>query len=58
MPVDEVGTNYRPTLVTASLLTPVVNSKPETVDAGAQPVLDENGLALLDSKGRVIYGAS
>lgn len=53
-----VDKNFRPTLVVASLLTPVVNSDPELVDAGAQPILDENGLALLDEKGRVIYGAS
>ena len=49
--------NFRPTLVTATLQTPVVNANPELVNGGAQAVLDSNGLPLLDSDGRVIYGA-
>jgi len=48
---------YRPTLVIATLQTLGVNLDPELVVAGAQPVLDENGLTLLDEEGRVIYGA-
>jgi len=48
--------NYRPTLVIATLQTLGVNLDPELVEAGAQAILDENGLPLLDEKGRELLG--